>query len=418
MKNETIDPLLDMNEVKEVAPAADKQSRDNVIPNNHDLNNNESSVPEEPTAVNAAPKGISLISAADLFSKPITSNNWLIDKVLPLQSHGFLFGEPGCGKSFVALDMAFCISQGIDWHEQEVDEGAVIYIAGEGLSQIHKRVKALCQEYKVPNPKNLYVSKGGIDLMSKSEMGDHYKTLASIDDIKLIIIDTLNRNCTGDESSAHDMSTMIKHCDILIKELGVTVLVVHHSGHGRDGRMRGSSSIKGAVDTELKMVKSGTGLTLSNTKMKDDEEFPGMNFELRTVEVGSIDGVPITSAVVDRLKEGALLDKSTQVTYSIDVLQRLEDSFNSLGSAVAANDQFYDGDKNPITTTSDKKISKKDWFNAEKLHLTAKPDSKNPDDAKRKKFDRLLTRMLGDHLIAANDGGDYIIVGSRVDKST
>jgi len=150
MKNEAIDPLLDINEVKEVAPAADKQSRDNVIPNNDDLNNNESSVPEEPTAVNAAPKGISLISAADLNSKPITSNNWLIDKVLPLQSYGFLFGEPGCGKSFVALDMAFCISQGIDWHEQEVDEGAVIYIAGEGLSQIHKRVKALCQEYQVP----------------------------------------------------------------------------------------------------------------------------------------------------------------------------------------------------------------------------------------------------------------------------
>ena len=82
-----------------------------------------------------------LVHAAAILAKlgPI---NWRIKGFLEENTTGLLFGDPGSFKSFLALDMAFHVAAGKDWHGQPVAQGPVIYIAGEGHGGLARRFAA------------------------------------------------------------------------------------------------------------------------------------------------------------------------------------------------------------------------------------------------------------------------------------
>ena len=53
---------------------------------------------------------------------------------LPERSFTMMYGAPGTGKSFLAIDMALSVANGLPWHGYETKQGAVLYIAGEGVA--------------------------------------------------------------------------------------------------------------------------------------------------------------------------------------------------------------------------------------------------------------------------------------------
>src|SRR5690606_31096689 len=68
--------------------------------------------------------------------------DWLVDGYFEADSLDLIFGEPGCGKSFISIDLGCCIATGTSWHGHEVKQGMVIYIAGEGHNGLARRFKA------------------------------------------------------------------------------------------------------------------------------------------------------------------------------------------------------------------------------------------------------------------------------------
>ena len=75
--------------------------------------------------------------------------------------------------------------------------------------------------------------------------------------VRLIVIDTLNRNFGGaDENSTKDMTAFVSNLDLLRAEHGATILVIHHSGHTNSGRSRGSSVLYGAVDANMQVARN------------------------------------------------------------------------------------------------------------------------------------------------------------------
>jgi RecA-family ATPase len=81
-----------------------------------------------------------LLTLADLDNLP--DPIWLIDDVLPSNSLCVLYGEPGCGKTFVALSMALSIAAGHSWCGKLTTEGSVLYVPAEGLYGLKLRVPA------------------------------------------------------------------------------------------------------------------------------------------------------------------------------------------------------------------------------------------------------------------------------------
>jgi RecA-family ATPase len=113
--------------------------------------------------------------------------------------------------------------------------------------------------------------------------GENIKQLKTlheqVDNISLIVIDTLNRNSGGmNENAPADMSEFINACSELVDHFGCSVCVVHHTGKDANGA-RGHSSFYAALDTELTTKRVGQhDVLLKCTKQKDAPEFADMQF--------------------------------------------------------------------------------------------------------------------------------------------
>lgn len=229
----------------------------------------------------------------------ITPQDWLIEYFIESHSLAEVFGAPESGKSLLAIDMGLSIASGLSWHGRTVKQGAVIYIAGEGLNGLSRRFSAWCNHHQVDiHTLPFYLSEQAAafyNLSSAIEVERSIKQIVAQDKVqpRLIVIDTLARNFgSGNENSTDDMGLFVSHIDKYLRNsFNATVLLVHHSGHGSDERGRGSSALKAAVDTEFSMRKNDANiLTLTCTKMKDAPHPSPLSFQIQSIDLGVFDG--------------------------------------------------------------------------------------------------------------------------------
>ncbi|WP_137169203.1 helicase RepA family protein [Marinomonas sp. FW-1] len=237
-------------------------------------------------------------------SENIKPNNWLIKDYLEVDSLSLIYGAPANGKSFVAIDWAACIATGKDWHGQKVKQGAVFYLAGEGFNGLNKRQAA----WERVNGKRLstaplYTSNKAAVLTDLTQLQEMMMVIQSMiqetnEKPALLVVDTLARCFGGNENAADDMSRFISNLDTIRAVFGCSVLVVHHSGKDTDKGARGSTALKGAVDTEyscsLTETDSGKVITIKNSKMKDADTPAHKSFllEAQKLDITDEDGQP------------------------------------------------------------------------------------------------------------------------------
>jgi len=217
----------------------------------------------------------------------IQKPDWLIKGLIERGSMNLLFGESGAGKSLFAMDWAFCLAAGMDWHGHIIKKKhKILYILGEGFRGVTLRFKALQKKYPDAELANIKFSRRSINLLDPKAAEQVIEIVRGLDFIPdLIICDTLNRNMVGDENSTEDMGRFFVTSEALIKELTAAFLTVHHSGHGAKDRSRGSSSIKAAMDAEFCVSKNGDGVVFSCTKSKDFGAGQDLNFMIKEVEL-------------------------------------------------------------------------------------------------------------------------------------
>jgi hypothetical protein len=198
--------------------------------------------------------------------------------MLETESLGMIFGDPGSGKSFVAVDLALSVATGTPFHGRAVRQGPVFLIAGEGHNGLTRRFAAWSLHRGVSiESAPLFVSNRPaqfLDAASAASVTEAVQELAAqYGKPALIEIDTLARNYgPGDENSTSDMSAFVAAMDDLKAEFsGCAVALVHHTGHGDKKRARGAIALKGALDWEYLVEKSGEAIVLTGTKMKEAE---------------------------------------------------------------------------------------------------------------------------------------------------
>lgn len=243
------------------------------------------------------------MSASELIANP-QPIAWLIKGVMEQDSTIMLFGKSGDGKSFIALSMACCIASGVDWYGHPVEQGTVAYIAGEGMNGIKRRLAAWCQDKGVALGNGLYVARHALVLPEEVDLLIHY--LRNMPTLRLVVLDTVQRTIGGDENNTKDASSYIRALDAIRGALpGVSVMIVHHSGHNADDRARGSVVFKASTELEMRTNRDAENrLVLSCTKAKESEPFEPMAFQFFTVGLlgwGDADN-PVTSAVLHPLE--------------------------------------------------------------------------------------------------------------------
>lgn len=247
---------------------------------------------------------IELVMAGDLVDEPIT---WLIDQLVPAKGFVALYGKPGSYKSFVALYLAGMISTGREAFGRPTIGGDVVYIAGEGGAGLKRRWDALKIHHDLPGDASIAFLRAQLNLRSTLE--DLEALVAAVQQKsltpQLVIIDTLARAFAGgNENAPEDMGAFIAIVGQLQERLSTAVLVVHHSGKDEARGMRGHSSILGAVDAELEVVKVSADESpdrvgkLTVTKQKDGEDGYEIGYQMISVAVSPID-FEKTSLVVE-----------------------------------------------------------------------------------------------------------------------
>ena len=255
----------------------------------------------EPVATQSRYK---LTPASQLTDLPAV--RWQIKKILPARDVVAIYGPPGAGKSFMALDMAVHIAEGRDWMGYRTKPAHVVYVVLEAANGFSGRLKAWQMHHGRQLPDTMHVithspfalssPKDILDLIEsiRQTIGDDHGGL-------VVFIDTLARAMgTFEENDNNDMGRVIQACDTIAQTLKATVAAVAHPGKDAARGLRGGSALLGGLDTVIQLEKDADGIrTWTIEKQKEGEDGLTGQFRLHVLPIGEDeDGDAITSAVV------------------------------------------------------------------------------------------------------------------------
>lgn len=242
------------------------------------------------------PQRFHVMSADELARRPALP--WLVKGVLPRRGIGSIFGPPGSGKTFLALDLIAAVASGRDWFGHRVKAAPVLYLGLEGEGGLSQRVRAFqtvkrCLAHFITAPLDVRIASDRAELLKSAKRAGWNGGL--------LVVDTLNRAAPGfDENAAADMGNVIAALKALEAQTGGLVLVVHHTGKDSTKGLRGHSSLLAALDVALEVKRNGDAREWTTAKAKDGEDGGAFPFRLSPVEVGKDeDGEPVTSCTVN-----------------------------------------------------------------------------------------------------------------------
>ena len=212
-----------------------------------------------------------VVPAGKLPTRP-AEQRWLIEQVWSAEAVGIIGGEPKCGKSFLALDLAVSVASGTPCLGRfaVAARGRVLLFAAEDpLDVVRGRLEGLTTARALAlNRLPLYV----ITVPSlRLDSGDHRERLAAtVDKVNpaLLVLDPFIRLHAIDENAAGDVAPLLAYLRQLQRTHHVAVALVHHArkdaARARPGQaLRGSSEFHAWGDSNLYLRRRDPLLRLS-----------------------------------------------------------------------------------------------------------------------------------------------------------
>ena len=184
---------------------------------------------------------------------------WLIDALWGRQAVGIIGGEPKCGKSFLALDLAVAVAAGVPCLRRfETNQpGPVLMFAAEDAGHIVRtRLKGIARaagaDFDTLDIAVIDVAALRLDLES-----DRQRLHETVERIRprLLVLDPLVRLHRVDENAATEIAPILAFLRALQRRFHTAVVLVHHarkSAAARPGQaLRGSSELHAWGDSNL-----------------------------------------------------------------------------------------------------------------------------------------------------------------------
>ena len=227
---------------------------------------------------------LAVITLLALMQMELEPPVWLLGNLICEKSIGMIAGPRGCGKSFLALLIAYAIAFSKPLKPWGLGAGApVLYIDGEmRLSTIQERFRLIHAKNSTPDSMDDFGSLLRILSRDHSPMaigaidtpeGQSLIESQMLPGTKLAILDNysgLSQN--GSESSAAWAS--MKSWLIKLRQQGISVLILHHTG--KNGQQRGSSAHEDLLDYSILLSPvtgdpelGDTRFTIEHTKLRE-----------------------------------------------------------------------------------------------------------------------------------------------------
>lgn len=260
---------------------------------------------------------------------------WLIHELIADHGLSIIYGAPGGGKTFVALDMALRIAHGMDWHGKATIAAGVIYIAGEGARGIGKRIKGWRREHALEGVEAPFLALPSPVQMLDAD--DRRKLLRTVEiaiqrmsvRVGLVIIDTVSRSLAGqDENGQEAMTLFVNACNAVQTFTGGAVLGIHHSGKDATRGMRGSTVLLGGCDASIRLTRDEDDgrVKIEVEKQKDAEQGEPIMMTLKKV-AWDIEGVEVTTLVPFKSNAPAALTRQLTRAEAMVVFEQVDQAW-------------------------------------------------------------------------------------------
>ena len=210
--------------------------------------------------------------AAHLAAPETREAEWLIEGLWSTQAVGIIGGEPKCGKSFLALDLAFSVASGTCCLRRfpTRQSGAVLLYAAEDACHIvRQRLEGIaCAAGVNFESLNVYVITVPALRLDRSEHQQALQATVAQLQPKLLVLDPFVRLHAIDENVAGEVAPLLAYLRSLQRHHHTAVALVHHArkgaAHERGGQaLRGSSELHAWGDSNLYLRRRGDNLYLN-----------------------------------------------------------------------------------------------------------------------------------------------------------
>ena len=167
-----------------------------------------------------------------------------------------LAGSPKAGKSWLALQLCLAVAKGEKLLDRETASGTALYFCLEdGYERIQKRLYELTDE---PSDKLFFSIMADSIGCGLEEQITKFKS--AHDDLRLVIIDTLQMVRSETESTYGSDYAELLPLKALAQQLGICIVLVHHLRKAADSdpfnMVSGSTGLNGCVDGLLVLIKA------------------------------------------------------------------------------------------------------------------------------------------------------------------
>ena len=198
------------------------------------------------------------VNCEQLMTTPLKPIEFCVDGMLSIGLF-ILAGAPKVGKSWLALYMALSIAKGEKLLGRETKRGTTLYLCLEdSYTRIQNRLFELTNE---PS-ENLHfaIMAGTLGGVLEKQI-ENFKSQHK--DLKIIVIDTLQKIRSGDEASYASDYKELSVLKNLADKLRIAILLVHHTRKCRDNdpfnMISGTTGISGCVDGSMLMIEKQRG---------------------------------------------------------------------------------------------------------------------------------------------------------------
>ena len=216
---------------------------------------------------------------------------WLIDGLWGRQAVGIVGGEPKCGKSFLALDIAVAVAAGVPCLRRfDADEtGPVLMFAAEDAGHIVRaRLEGIAGAAGA-RFETLDIAVIDVPALRLDHRADRQRLVETVERVRprLIVLDPLVRLHGVDENTVAEVAPILGFLRDLQRRFGTAVLLVHHarkSGATRPGQaLRGSSELHAWGDSNLYLRRRDRQILMT----VEHRAAPGLNdIEVELAEHG------------------------------------------------------------------------------------------------------------------------------------
>jgi hypothetical protein len=214
---------------------------------------------------------------------------WLVDGLWSEQAVGIIGGEPKCGKSFLALDLAVAVAAGIPCLRRFADTHpgrVLLYPAEDALHVVRRRLEGICTAAGISlaelDVQVITAPSLRLDLEADRTRLD--ETVARLKP-RLLVLDPFVRLHRIDENVSGDVAPLLAFLRDLQRRHAIAVAVVHHARKGagaiRAGQaLRGSSEFHAWGDSNLYLRRDSNDRIVLTFEHRAAAAMPGVTLEL------------------------------------------------------------------------------------------------------------------------------------------